>query len=79
MFICRYLFHYSDLTIYFIKIKFVILVFYVFPIAMLFICFGFPDLLTLISTRVRITLPLHGVAKTFKFRHRSFGVLPLEK
>ena len=26
-----------------------------------------------------ITLPLHGVAKTFKFRHRSFGVLPLEK
>ena len=26
-----------------------------------------------------ITLPLHGVAKTFKFRHRSFGVLALEK
>ena len=25
-----------------------------------------------------ITLPLHGVAKTFKFRHRSFGVLALE-
>ncbi len=56
MFICRYLFHYSDLTIYFFKIKFVILVFYVFPIAMLFICFGFPDLLTLISTRVRIEI-----------------------
>ena len=30
-------------------------------------------------TLTLITLPLHGVAKTFKFRHRSFGVLPLEK
>ena len=30
------------------------------------------------NSRRTITLPLHGVAKTFKFRHRSFGVLALE-